>query len=97
MDIGDHTSDARTIENGTDKQSLQGYKPPVGYFRWSHDNFPCHVSGYDILAPSRHHHMNETGELAPSLPETGALAHHMNEIGWLTIIAEKGRFGYIII
>ena len=40
--------------------------------------------------------MNETGALAPSLPETGALAHHMNEIGWLTIIAEKGRFGYNI-
>ena len=36
MIIDDHTSDARTIENENNEQSLQGYKPPVGFFRWSH-------------------------------------------------------------
>ena len=36
MVIDDHTSDARTIENENNEQSLQGYKPPVGFFRWSH-------------------------------------------------------------
>ena len=42
------------------------------------------VSGYDILAPSRHHHMNETGALAPSLPETGALAlsYELNRLAY---------------
>ena len=38
MVIDVHTSDARTIENENNEQSLQGYKPPVGFFRWSHDN-----------------------------------------------------------
>ena len=43
------------------------------------------VSGYDILAPSRHHHMNETEALAPSLPETGALAPSLPETGTLAL------------
>ena len=36
MVIDDHTSDARTIENENNEQSLQGYNPPVGFFSWSH-------------------------------------------------------------
>ena len=32
MIIDDHTPDARTIENENNEQSLQGYKPPVGFF-----------------------------------------------------------------
>ena len=32
MVIDVHTSDARTIENENNEQSLQGYKPPVGFF-----------------------------------------------------------------
>jgi hypothetical protein len=55
---------------------------PVGFFRWPHDNPHVMLSGHDILAPS--------------LPKIGKLAHHMNEIGGPTIIAEKGRFGYNI-
>ena len=35
MVIDDHTSDARTIENENNEQSLQGYKTPVGFFSWS--------------------------------------------------------------
>ena len=30
--IDDHTSDARTIENENNEQSLQGYKTPCGLF-----------------------------------------------------------------
>ena len=46
MVIDDHTSDARTIENENNEQSLQGYKPPVGFFRWSHarDDWPGFIS-----------------------------------------------------
>ena len=36
MVIDDHTSDARTVENENNEQSLQGYKPPVGFFSCSH-------------------------------------------------------------
>ena len=32
MVIDDHTSDARTIENENNEQSLQGYKTPCGLF-----------------------------------------------------------------
>ena len=35
----DHTSDARTIENENNEQSLQGYKIPVGFFRWAHARY----------------------------------------------------------
>ena len=74
MVIDVHTSDARTIENENNEQSLQGiYKTPVGFF-----------VGHTINI------------LVPSLQKIGDLSHHMNEIGWLTIIAEKGRFGYNI-
>ena len=58
-----HTSDARTIENENNEQSLQGYKPPVGFFRWSHDNSLAwlHLSR---KSESLLRHMNETGKLA---------------------------------
>ena len=52
------------------------------------------VSGYDILAPSRHHHMNETEALAPSLPETGALAPSLPETGTLALSYELNRLAY---
>ena len=74
MIIDDHTSDARTIENENNEQSLQG-KPPVGFFRWSHDNSLAWL------------HLSRESE---------SLLRHMNEIGRLTIIAEKGRFRYNI-
>ena len=49
MVIDVHTSDARTIENENNEQSLQGYKtPPVGFFRWSHDN--SHVMFKDMIS-----------------------------------------------
>ena len=73
MIIDDHTSDARTIENENNEQSLQGYTPLWAFF-----------VGHTINI------------LVPSLLKIGELPHHMNEIGWLAIIAEKGRFGYNI-
>ena len=63
MVIDDHTSDARTIENENNEQSLQGYKTPCGLFLVAHT--------INILVPS----LLKIGELALSY-ELNRLAYY---------------------